>query len=82
VANRPFCILNVCEDFAMIYYPIPLHMQNLHKHLGYKMGDLPHTEKNTELVLSLPMFAEITEEEQETVAKTLIECVNKVKCAV
>ena len=67
---------------AMIYYPIPLHMQKLHKHLGYKMGDLPHTEKNTELVLSLPMFAEITAEEQETVAKTLIECVNKVKCAV
>ncbi len=67
---------------AMIYYPIPLHMQKLHKHLGYKMGDLPHTEKNTELVLSLPMFAEITAEEQETVAKTLIDCVNKVKCAV
>ncbi len=60
---------------AMIYYPIPLHMQKVHSHLGYKMGDLPVSEKNTELVLSLPMFAEITEEEQRTVAKTLIECV-------
>ncbi len=67
---------------AMIYYPIPLHMQKLHAHLGYKMGDLPVTEKNTELVISLPMFAEITKEEQETVAKTVIECINAVKAAV
>ncbi|MBR1977044.1 DegT/DnrJ/EryC1/StrS family aminotransferase [bacterium] len=65
---------------AMIYYPIPLHMQKLHAHLGYKMGDLPVTEKNTELVISLPMFAELTREEQETVAKTVIECIEA--CAV
>ncbi len=62
---------------AMIYYPIPLHLQKVHAHLGLGKGYLPKTEKNTELVLSLPMFAEITKEEQETVAKTLIECVKK-----
>ncbi len=62
---------------AMIYYPVPLHLQKVHAHLGGKKGMLEHTEKNTELVLSLPMFAEITEEEQKTVAKTLIACVKK-----
>lgn len=62
---------------AMIYYPIPLHLQKVHKYLGFKEGYLPKTEKNTKLVLSLPMFAEITKEEQETVAKTVIECVQK-----
>lgn len=62
---------------AMIYYPIPLHLQKVHAHLGHKEGYLPVTEKNTKLVLSLPMFAEITEEEQRTVAKAVIECVKK-----
>ncbi len=64
---------------AMIYYPVPLHLQKVHAYLGLKEGLLPNTEKNTKLVLSLPMFAEITEEEQRTVAKTLIECVEKAK---
>ena len=62
---------------AMIYYPIPLHLQKVHEYLGFTEGYLPETEKNTKLVLSLPMFAEITKEEQETVAKTVIECVKK-----
>ena len=44
-----------------------------------KEGLLPNTERNTKLVLSLPMFAEITKEEQQTVAKTLIECVELTK---
>ena len=67
---------------AMIYYPVPLHLQKVHAHLGLKEGLLPVTEENTKLVVSLPMFAEITEEEQKTVAKTLIECVNKAKSKV
>ncbi len=62
---------------AMIYYPVPLHLQKVHSYLGLSEGYLPVTEKNTKLVISLPMFAEITKEEQETVAKTVIECVKK-----
>ena len=62
---------------AMIYYPIPLHLQKVHAKYNFREGMLPNTEKNTKLVLSLPMFAEITKEEQEIVAKSLIECVNK-----
>ena len=43
---------------------------------------LPNTEKDTTMVMSLPMFAEITKEEQEEVAKTLIEIVSKMAATV
>ncbi len=66
---------------AMIYYPIPLHLQKVHEKYHFKEGMLPNTEMNTKLVLSLPMFAEITKEEQQTVAKTLIQCVEKAAAA-
>ena len=64
---------------AMLYYPVPLHLQKVHSHLGFSKGMLPHTEKNTELVISLPMFPELTLEEQKTVASTLIDCLEKSK---
>ena len=67
---------------AMIYYPIPLHLQKVHAKYNFKEGMLPITEKNTKLVLSLPMFAEITKEEQKEVAKTLIECVKEANSTV
>ena len=66
----------------MIYYPIPLHLQKVHAKYNFSEGMLPNTEKNTKLVLSLPMFAEITKEEQQEVAKTLIEIVEKTAAAV
>lgn len=62
---------------AMLYYPVPLHLQKVHRYLNVKEGSLPVTEKNTKLVMSLPMFAEITKEEQETVVKKVIECIKK-----
>lgn len=67
---------------AMLYYPVPLHMQKVHSHLNYQKGSLPHTEKNTEIVMSLPMFPELTREEQETVASTLINLVESSKALV
>ncbi len=66
---------------AMLYYPIPLHLQKVHEYLGVGKGSLPVSEKNTELVVSLPMFPELTEEEQRTVASTLIDCIEKSKSA-
>lgn len=64
---------------AMLYYPVPLHMQKVHAHLP--KVSLPHTENDTTLVMSLPMFPELTEEEQKTVVNTVVECVNKSKAA-
>lgn len=64
---------------AMLYYPVPLHLQKVHKYLGVGEGSLPITEENTKLVISLPMFPELTPVEQETVAETLIKCIAKSK---
>lgn len=64
---------------AMIYYPVPLHLQKVHEYLDVKEGSLPKTEANTKLVISLPMFPELTAEEQKIVADTLIACIEKSK---
>ena len=63
----------------MIYYPIPLHMQKVHAHLHVPENSLPVTVENTKHVLSLPMFPEITEEEQKTVVEEVVKAVEKAK---
>lgn len=64
---------------AMIYYPVPLHMQKVHAHLGGKEGDLPVTEAKNKVVVSLPMFPELTEDEQKQIAKELNEILLETK---
>jgi dTDP-4-amino-4,6-dideoxygalactose transaminase len=46
-----------------LHYPIPLHLQRVFKALGYKEGGLPVTEKLAGEILSLPIYAELTEEQ-------------------
>jgi len=46
-----------------LHYPIPLHLQPCFNHLGYKKGDFPNTESLAEQCLSLPMFAEMTDQQ-------------------
>jgi len=46
-----------------IHYPIPLHLQQSLKFLGYRRGDFPVTEKVADKILSLPMYPELTEEQ-------------------
>ena len=46
-----------------IHYPIPLHLQPAYKYLGYKRGDFPITEKASKEIISLPMFAELSEDQ-------------------
>lgn len=48
---------------SMIYYPVPLHLQNAYKSWGYKAGDFPVSEQLSTEVLSLPMHTELTEEQ-------------------
>ena len=50
-----------------IYYPRPLHLQPVYQSLGYHPGQLPVAEQACEEVLSLPMFPELSEEQQDRV---------------
>lgn len=56
---------------SSIYYPLPLHLQECYQDLGHKEGDFPISEQRSKEVISLPVFPEITHEEQEFVVKTI-----------
>jgi dTDP-4-amino-4,6-dideoxygalactose transaminase len=53
---------------TQIHYPVPIHLQDAAKFLGYRKGDLPVTERVADEVLSLPMYAELTDAMAERVA--------------
>jgi dTDP-4-amino-4,6-dideoxygalactose transaminase len=54
-----------------VYYPVPLHLQECYKHLGYREGDLPVTEQKAGEVVSIPIYPELTAEEQKFVIQTV-----------
>ncbi len=54
-----------------IHYPVPIHLQPAYSSLGYRAGDFPETEKQSQRLLSLPMFAELTDEQINLVAEAL-----------
>jgi dTDP-4-amino-4,6-dideoxygalactose transaminase len=57
---------------AGIHYPVPVHLAAAFAEFGYREGEFPVAERDADEILSIPLFAEITEEQQERVVSALI----------
>lgn len=77
VKNRDNLISKLAERdiFCGIHYPVPVHLQQAYNQLGLGKGSFPIAEKCAEEFVSLPMFAELTEEQIEYVAKNIKELI-------
>ena len=64
-----------------IHYPQPIHLQEAFADLGLRPGSLPHTERASERVLSMPLFPEMSEDHVRYAAASLIEVVEKTQKA-
>jgi len=56
-----------------VHYPVPIHLQEASAFLGYRQGDFPVTERLAGEVVSLPMYAELTDAQVDTVAGAVAE---------
>ena len=56
-----------------VHYPVPVHLQKVYAHLGYRPGNLPITERLCEHCLSLPIYPELSKEKIFTVASVLLD---------
>lgn len=62
---------------AMIYYPVPMHMQKAYQDPRYKEGDFPVTEFLAKHVISLPMHTEMDEEQLQFITSSILEFANR-----
>jgi UDP-2-acetamido-2-deoxy-ribo-hexuluronate aminotransferase len=69
--------LAVKEIPAMIYYPVPLHLQKAYLNPRYKPGDFPVTEALSKSVISLPMHTELDDEQLKHIVTSILEFVNR-----
>lgn len=56
---------------SAIYYPLSLHLQECFSYLGYKEGDFPESEKASKEVLALPIYPELTQEQQDGIISSI-----------
>ncbi|MEJ0082989.1 MAG: DegT/DnrJ/EryC1/StrS family aminotransferase [Puia sp.] len=63
--------LNEKNIFPGLHYPVPCHLQKAYASLGYKRGDFPNSEYLADHCLSLPMYAELSDEDVDYVIETL-----------
>ena len=68
--------LAAAEIPAMVYYPIPLHMQKAYQDSRYQVGDFPVAEKLAACVLSLPMHTELDNEQLEYITTHVLDAID------
>jgi len=56
-----------------VYYPVPLHLQEAYRNLGYKKGDFPITEKVCEEIFSIPIYPELQQVQINTIIRRLLD---------
>jgi dTDP-4-amino-4,6-dideoxygalactose transaminase len=56
---------------TLVHYPLPIHLQKAYKHLGYKQGDFPISEKKAKKIISIPLYPELSKMDQDKVIKLL-----------
>ena len=54
-----------------MYYPIPLHLQSCYRELGYRKGSFPVSERAAQEALSLPIYAELSDDQIAYVVDTI-----------
>lgn len=59
--------MNANNIFPGLHYPLPCHLQKAYAHLEYKKGDFPNSERLSAHCVSLPIYAELTDEEVDYV---------------
>lgn len=60
-----------------IHYPVPMHLQPACKELGYKEGDFPHAERAADRIVSLPIFPEMSAEQQSYTIEKFLEIASR-----
>ena len=61
------------EIQTLVYYPLPLHLQPCFEYLGYNKGDFPKAELVSSQALAIPMYPELTSDQQEIVVQRIVD---------
>ena len=77
--DRVAQLMEQAEVSVGMHYPIPVHAQPAYASLGYAAGDFPVAEESARTLLSLPMYAELTDAQIEYVAEQLVRAVESAR---